>query len=340
MEDKDTSIANGEEVAALVGPYNRFSDFLPNTNQVALWDPTSTRANLTFNTLHSFITTEFDLCQYGLPHGARVGLLLPNGPELAVCLMCVLDSWCAAPMNPTNTAEELLSECKSCKVRAVIVSNVSKEVGLEISSKHSVGVILLTANPKTVGIFTLELLAPVPLEAANDTYTIAKTVEGFNSYSNPQTVLLLHTSGTSGNKKLVPYSCDMIIIGIGSIIISWRLTPDDVCLNMMPLFHIGGIVRNVLSPLLAGGSSILCPSFDPTAFWEVLTIHRVTWYYASPTMHQAILQDGNHRALPLPVDSMRFIANAAGGLLPSLAQALSKSCHYCTAYSQIIASVV
>jgi hypothetical protein len=47
-------------------------------------------------------------------------------------------------------------------------------------------------------------------------------------------------------------------------------------------------------------------------------------------MHQAILQEGNHRALPLPVDSMRFIANAAGGLLPSLAQALSKSFHSTT----------
>ena len=44
-------------------------------------------------------------------------------------------------------------------------------------------------------------------------YTVAKSAPGFTSYSHPETVLLLHTSGTSGNKKLVPYSLDMVIVG-------------------------------------------------------------------------------------------------------------------------------
>ena len=42
---------------------------------------------------------------------------------------------------------------------------------------------------------------------------MAKSAPGFTSYSHPETVLLLHTSGTSGNKKLVPYSLDMVIVG-------------------------------------------------------------------------------------------------------------------------------
>ena len=44
-------------------------------------------------------------------------------------------------------------------------------------------------------------------------YTIAETAPGFIQYNHPETVLLLHTSGTSGNKKLVPYSLDMVITG-------------------------------------------------------------------------------------------------------------------------------
>ena len=114
------------------------------------------------------------------------------------------------------------------------------------------------------------------------------------------------------------------IVGVACIISSWRLGPKDVCLNMMPLFHIGGIARNILSPILSGGSVITCSGFDPILFWDILFQQRelVTWYYAAPTMHHSILAEAKERVSPLPVNSIRFIANAAGGLLPVLATAL------------------
>jgi acyl-CoA synthetase (AMP-forming)/AMP-acid ligase II len=37
---------------------------------------------------------------------------------------------------------------------------------------------------------------------------------------------------------------------------------------MMPLFHTGGIVRNLLAPIFAGGATVLCPGFDPCLFWD------------------------------------------------------------------------
>ena len=129
---------------------------------------------------------------------------------------------------------------------------------------------------------------------------------------------------------------DMLITGVGCIISSWNLSPADVCMNMMPLFHIGGIVRNILSPILSGGCVVTCNGFDPLLFWDVLFEEsieprtaalvkppKVTWYYASPTMHHAILMEADKRPKPLPTQSIRYIANAAGGLLPALATALN-----------------
>lgn len=180
----------------------------------------------------------------------------------------------------------------------------------------------------------MTLLHPKTLQAPINPPTLPPSREGFVQFKHPEIVLLLHTSGTSGNKKLVPYSLDMIIVGVGSIVASWNLKPSDVCLNMMPLFHIGGIVRNILSPVLSGGSVITCSGFDPLLFWDLLyqgreeaqsstaTIPQITWYYAAPTMHHAILNEAERRPTPLPVDSVRYIANAAGGLLPVLATAL------------------
>ena len=122
------------------------------------------------------------------------------------------------------------------------------------------------------------------------------------------------------------------------------LFPSDICLNMMPLFHIGGIVRNLFSPILSGGSVISCSGFDPVLFWDILSVspsgRSFTWYYAAPTMHHAIIQESDRRinetaSLNAPVTiervrdnnnvrSIRFIANAAGALLPILAEELKR----------------
>lgn len=45
----------------------------------------------------------------------------------------------------------------------------------------------------------------------------------------------------------------------------------------MPLFHTGGIVRNLLSPILAGGATILAPGVDAAIFWDAAPRLRVTW---------------------------------------------------------------
>ncbi len=76
-------------------------------------------------------------------------------------------------------------------------------------------------------------------------------------------------------------------------------------------------MRNILAPILSGGSVIACSSFDPILFWDVLEKgQRVSWYYAAPTMHHALLMEAANRTKPLPVNNIRFVANAAGGLLP------------------------
>lgn len=81
----------------------------------------------------------------------------------------------------------------------------------------------------------------------------------------------------------------------------------------------GGLVRNLFAPILAGGSTICCPAFDPNLFWDVLEAQSPTWYYASPSMHSTILAEAGERSKALSESRIRLVCNAAGGLLPSLA---------------------
>ena len=143
--------------------------------------------------------------------------------------------------------------------------------------------------------------------------------------------LVLFTSGTTGNKKLVPHQIGDLLTAATVIALSWQLQPTDVNCNLMPLFHVGGIVRQVFSPLVSGSTVICCPSFDADLFWALLERNAFNWYYAAPTMHQIILQTGKSlfgggdSKQRLKAFRLKMIANAAGGLLPSLAQELRQT---------------
>lgn len=327
----------GSEVGELLKDYRNLADLLPSTNTPAICEPLNTeRMPLTHQRLKTFIQNEFDLVKFGIPWSRRVAILLPNGAELAVALLAVTSHWCAAPINSTSTWQEIKLELMSTRAVAILILSgaSTNEAALKAAAELGVGVITITPLGLVSGLFRMKSLIPVEISAFPPIIDNRKLPANFTTYNHPETILLLHTSGTSGNKKLVPYSLDMVIVGVGSIIASWALTPNDVCLNMMPLFHIGGIVRNVFSPILSGGAVITCTGFDPLLFWDVLfasndsnrsnknKVPRPTWYYAAPTMHHAILNEGERRPSPLPVDTVRFIANAAGGLLPILANRL------------------
>lgn len=334
----------GSEVGELLKDYRNLADLLPSTNTPAICEPLNAeRMPLTHQRLKTFIQNEFDLVKFGIPWSRRVAILLPNGAELAVALLAVTSHWCAAPINSTSTWQEIKLELMSTRAVAImILSGAStNEAALQAAAELGVGVITITPLGLISGLFRMTSLTPVDISAFPPIIDTRKLPANFTSYNHPETILLLHTSGTSGNKKLVPYSLDMVIVGVGSIVASWALCPTDVCLNMMPLFHIGGIVRNVFSPILSGGTVITCTGFDPLLFWDVLyassnsansssSKHKVpqpTWYYAAPTMHHAILNESERRSFPLPISTIRFIANAAGGLLPVLANRLKDTFH-------------
>lgn len=55
----------------------------------------------------------------------------------------------------------------------------------------------------------------------------------------------------------------------------------------MPLFHVGGIVRNLLAPILSGGSAVMCPGFDAIAFWTLSVQFKTTWYVLKSGHYQS-----------------------------------------------------
>src|SRR6185436_9999780 len=110
--------------------------------------------------------------------------------------------------------------------------------------------------------------------------------------------LVLHTSGTTARPKIVPLTQRNVCSSGQHISRTLDLTAQDRCLNVMPLFHIHGLIGALLSSLTVGGSVVCTPGFDGEKFFEWLDACQPSWYTAVPTMHQAVLaQAAKHREI-------------------------------------------
>ena len=126
--------------------------------------------------------------------------------------------------------------------------------------------------------------------------------------------LLLHTSGTTSRPKLVPLLHRNVCVTAENIRRTLRLEPTDRVLNVMPLFHIHGLMACVLSTLHAGGSVYCAPGFNALKVFGWLADSDPTWYSAVPTMHQAILARAARNREIVARLRLRFIRSSSAAL--------------------------
>ncbi|KAI8995280.1 acetyl-CoA synthetase-like protein [Trametes punicea] len=333
LSDSVSGVSLGDQLAQIVTDSGRVStllDCLCTTDAPALWSVSATHPPLTHAALHAFIS-KFVLPTSGLQDhlgpNDRVMVVLPTSPENAVALLAISSFHTCAPVNSGCTAGELRDDARRLRAKAILTTMdavdrlelrfLRDELRCEVIFVHA-------RSHGPAGLFDMSFMDE---KADDDKWSVVQKerrspskLHGLSDQS-----LVLHTSGTSGKKKVVPYTLRTLIVGTCAVLRSWDLRPEDVNMNMMPLFHVGGIVRNLWAPMFSGGSAIMCPGFDSTAFWPIIMACGATWYYAAPTMHHAILASKPVSIVPSRDTRIRMIANAAGGLLPSLANQLRET---------------
>ena len=248
----------------------------------------------------------------GIGRNDRVAIVLPNGPAVASAFVTIAAGATTAPLNPSYRAEEYDFYLGDLDAKALVVERGSASPAIAVAARRGVPVVELVEDEATgAGLFRLEATGPTAGAAR------------LPGRSEPDDIaLVLHTSGTTSRPKIVPLTHRNVCASARHIGETLSLEPDDVCLNVMPLFHIHGLVAAVLSSLAAGGSVVCTPGFNALKFFGWLDEARPTWYTAVPTMHQAILGRVDRNADAIARARLRFVRSSSASLPPQVMAAL------------------
>lgn len=240
------------------------------------------------------------LRRFGLGRGDRIAMALPNGLEMIAAFLAASTVGTAAPLNPAYTREEFKFYLEDTDARALILPPAGNA---EASAAANEQVMIIQAGLNQDGVveFSSSDRRSTPNTAKADTQDIA---------------LILHTSGTTSRPKRVPLSHANLITSARNVAETYQLTPEDVSLCVMPLFHVHGLVASTLATFFTGGTLVVPTKFNPLSFWSTVNEHRATWYSAVPTIHQVLLSRA--KAKPGGAEHLRFIRSCSAALAPQM----------------------
>ena len=255
-----------------------------------------------------------DLNRMGIGRNDRVAIVLPNGAEMAAAFIAIACGATTAPLNPAYRAEEFDFYLSDLGAKALVIQEGMDSPALAVAAARNIPLLWLKPG-QVAGNFTLhgpDAAAPAARGGFAEDGDIA---------------LVLHTSGTTSRPKIVPLSHINVTASAYHIGQTLALTPDDVCLNIMPLFHIHGLIAASLSSIAAGASVVCTPGFNALKFFAWFEEAHPTWYTAVPTMHQAILTRAERNREIIAKGRLRLIRSSSSSLPPQVMEALEATFH-------------
>jgi acyl-CoA synthetase (AMP-forming)/AMP-acid ligase II/acyl carrier protein len=251
------------------------------------------------------------LNDWGYGRGDRIALMLPNGPEMATAFLAVVAGFTCAPLNPLYRRNELEFYLADMRASAIIIPRDVEQYVPAAARSLDIPAITLMADGTVAGAFSL----------AGEKQG-KKPDSGF---AGPDDIaLVLHTSGTTSRPKLVPVTQSGIVDSAVHIAGPLGLTGNDRCLNVMPLFHIHGLIGALAASLVSGGSVVCTPGFDPESMMPWLKTYRPTWYTAVPTIHRHVLNQAVLCGDGMREPGLRFIRSSSASLPPAVKEGLEE----------------
>jgi acyl-[acyl-carrier-protein]-phospholipid O-acyltransferase/long-chain-fatty-acid--[acyl-carrier-protein] ligase len=185
----------------------------------------------------------------------RVGLLLPTS-RAAVVTFFALQATTRVPamLNFSTGATSVLAACRAAEISLVLTSRRFVE-------KAKLGALVAALEPHATIVYLEDIRGEIGIVSrmvALCRSLVSKPRRRPDRANDPAVVLF--TSGSEGTPKGVVLSHRNLLANRHQLAVVVDVSPKDVVLNALPVFHSFGLTGGLLLPLLAGVRTFLYPS--------------------------------------------------------------------------------
>ena len=217
--------------------------------------------------------------------GAHLGCLLETRPATVVLVHAAARLGCVlVPLNTRLTPEKLDEHVERADLAALVCGADSATTAAELPTE--IPLVSVDAAERA-GVSDLDEISPTEFAPAE--------------HDADEPMLMLATSGTTGEPKLVVLSMENLRSSAVASAFRLGVAPDDRWLDPLAPYHMGGFAPIVRSALY--GTAVVVPEtgFDAESTLDALDRFECTGVSLVPTMLHRLLDAGS-----LP-DSLRFV---------------------------------
>jgi long-chain acyl-CoA synthetase len=208
----------------------------------------------------------------GIEPGDRVGIMLPNVPNFAVCYYGALRAGAAiVPMNPLLKEREVTFYLDDSDAQLLLAWHQFADAAHAGAEQTGVECVLVEPGEFET---LLRRCQPAPMVSERQP---------------DDTAVILYTSGTTGKPKGAELTHDNILRNIDVSVGLFGLDERAVTLGALPFFHAFGQTCALNATVSVGGQLTLIPRFDGGKALEIIERDRVTLFEGVPTMYAAML---------------------------------------------------
>ena len=217
------------------------------------------------------------LAGHGIVRGDRVAVLLPNCPEyLEAFFGIVAIGAVAVPLNTRLHPAEQVRLLQDCRPRLLLAHD-----------DYAVSIAAITAATPALEAVVRVGGTPIAGEHGYQRWRGEADALPAVALTGEETAAILYTSGTTSAPKGVMLTHRNYLADFAHVAAAIGLTPDSVNLQLSPLYHAAAV--HTLVHLMAGGTTVLAPRFDPAWVLEQIESRRVSYFFAVPTMLYQLL---------------------------------------------------
>lgn len=245
----------------------------------------------------------------GLSTGDKVSFMMGNGYQtVRIFLGTIYSGLVIAPINLHAQPAQLAYMLEHSDTKLVFVTEFQRERLMEALSHVARKLEVLVINKNAEEIFQETDLSACELpEVTQD-----------------DPALLLYTSGTTGLPKGCVLTNKNMIAGGEYVTSAHELTPSDIGLVSLPLYHINGEIVSTMGPLVSGSSIVMPERFSAREFWPLISDYRCTWFSVVPTIISYLVAGTEIEGKGYHLEQVRFGRSASAALPPSLHKAFEE----------------